>query len=114
MSYFDHGLVEASFQGQTFPVDAAEIDDNPTPGEDDALEGGSDIGGDNDSSDIGGELMSPPDGTVTPGMETFADAAGDVSMEELLADLLGAMGVHVEHYHRTTIGGGGGKLAQAQ
>ena len=66
-----------------------------------------DAGGDADAPppdadaapDAAGGDIDIPDAPGMPddlGQESFADAANDVGMEELLADLLGALGIHLE------------------
>lgn len=72
-------------------------DSNPTPGEgkgdaqpDDDFE--DDEEGDDDIPDDGNPAN---DGTVD--LKPFGDPGGDVSMSELLCDLLGALGIHCEH-----------------
>lgn len=64
---------------------------------------GKDSGGGGDGGNSKGDEVDSPDGSDDidggsddMGMESFRDPVGDVSMEELLCDLLGALGIHCE------------------
>ena len=48
-----------------------------------------------DDLDVGGDAEGDDESMID--LEPLGDPAGDVSMEELLCDLLGALGIHCEH-----------------
>lgn len=54
-------------------------------------------GGEVDEGVPGVEMDDDPTNDGMVDLEPFNDPAGDVGMEELLSDLLGALGIHVEH-----------------
>ena len=71
-------------------------DSNPTPGGDEEFEemdGGKVEGG---AKDGNSPSVEGGEGEEGGELEPFKDPAGDVSMEELLCDLLGALGIHCE------------------
>lgn len=72
--------------GKKPPTGGGKPDANPTPGEDTEFENpdGSDVGKEGEEGD---NIDLPP----------LGEKAGDVSMEEVLCDLLRALGVNVEH-----------------
>lgn len=79
---------------KTKPKEEGGGGDTPPPKKKSKEEGGSN-GPPDDDGDEGGE-NGGGEVDVPEGMSEFSDKAGDVAMEEVLADLLGALGIHLE------------------
>lgn len=86
-SLFSGGIKLAEDEDMVALKDDGDEEESPKP-----KKKKSNPSGDDNSSD--GDEVTPPDDKS--GLEPFKDPAGDVSMEELLADLLGALDIHVE------------------